>query len=101
MEYLPLAVLGGIISLLGCLNIKGNIRSIHWYNRRKVMEQDIPKYGKAVGCGTLIIGVSCIITAVLQMLFSREAFYYITVIGCVIGLGFILYGQLKYNHGIF
>ena len=101
MEYLPLAVLGGIISLLGCLNIKGNVRSIHWYNRRKVMEQDLPKYGKAVGRGTLIIGISCVVTAILQMLFSQDAFYYIVVIGCVIGLGFILYGQLKYNHGIF
>ena len=101
MEYLPLALLGGILSLLGGLNIKGNLRSIHWYNRRKVMEQDMPKYGKAVGRGTLIIGISCIITAVLQMLFFREIFYYITAAGCVIGLGFILYGQLKYNHGIF
>ena len=58
------------------MNIKGNISTIHSYNRRKVKEEDIPKYGKA-------------------------AIDYIIFPAITIGLAFILYGQIKYNHGIF
>lgn len=38
--------LGVFISVMGIVNIKGNISTIHSYNRRKVKEEDIPKYGK-------------------------------------------------------
>lgn len=39
-------ILGVFISVVGIVNIKGNISTIHSYNRRKVKEEDIPKYGK-------------------------------------------------------
>ena len=35
MDYIPMLALGAIFLVLGCFNIKGNISSIHWYNRRK------------------------------------------------------------------
>ena len=54
MDNLILLILGLFISVLGITNIKGNISTIHSYNRRKVKEEDIPKYGKVVGTGTLI-----------------------------------------------
>jgi len=41
------------------------------------------------------------ITAILQMIFNNEAIWYITVIGIVIGLIFMIYGQLRYNKCIF
>ena len=74
MENIMLLILGVFISVMGIVNIKGNISTIHSYNRRKVKEEDIPKYGKAVGTGTLIIGtlhaklngkelLSCLVTA--------------------------------------
>ena len=78
MDYIPMLALGAIFLVLGCFNIKGNISSIHWYNRRKVLPEDVP-----------------------QIFFETEGLYYITVAGAVIGLGFMLYGQFKYNHGIF
>lgn len=56
MENMMLLVLGICISVLGIVNIRGNISRIHSYNRRKVKEEDVPKYGKAVGTGTLIMG---------------------------------------------
>ena len=46
MENIILLILGVFISVLGIVNIKGNISTIHSYNRRKVKEEDIPKYGK-------------------------------------------------------
>ena len=41
------------------------------------------------------------ITAILHMIFNNEAIWYITVIGIVIGLILMIYGQLRYNKGIF
>ena len=61
MDNLMLLILGLFISVLGIVNIFGNVSTIHSYNRRKVKEEDIPKYGKAVGTGTLVIGVSFVL----------------------------------------
>ena len=85
---------------MGIVNIKGNISTIHSYNRRKVKEEDIPKYGKAVGTGTLIIGVSLVLGFIVSF-WSEEMIAYITYPAVVVGLGFMLYGQFKYNKGIF
>ena len=76
MEYLGLLVMGILLSTLGIVNIRGNISTIHAWNRKRVKEADIPRYGRAIGAGTLVIGLG-------------------------IGLALILYAQLKYNHGIF
>jgi len=100
MDNILLLILGIFLSVFGIVNIKGNISTIHSYNRRKVKEEDIPKYGKAVGTGTVIIGVSLIL-AYLVTFWNEAAIDYIVIPAMVIGLAFILYGQIKYNHGIF
>lgn len=100
MDNVLLLILGVFLSVLGVVNIKGNISTIHSYNRRKVKEEDVPKYGKAVGTGTVIIGVSLIL-AYLVTFWNEAAIDYIVIPAMVIGLAFILYGQIKYNHGIF
>lgn len=101
MKYLSLLFLGIIIMIMGVTNLKGNISTIHWYNRRKVSETDAPKYGKAMGLGTLIIGVSMVITAILQMIFDLECIFYISLTGIIVGLIVMLFAQFKYNKGIF
>ena len=100
MDNLILLILGLFISVLGITNIKGNISTIHSYNRRKVKEEDIPKYGKVVGTGTLIMGVSFIL-GYIALFWSETAMAVIILPGVVVGLGFMLYGQFKYNKGIF
>ena len=50
MENYLLLIMGILSSVIGAVNIKGNIRTIHAYNRRNVREEDIPKYGRAVFC---------------------------------------------------
>lgn len=100
MDNVLLLILGILLSVLGSVNIKGNISTIHSYNRRKVKEEDIPKYGKAVGTGTVIIGASLIL-AYLVTFWNEGAIDYIVIPAMAIGLAFILYGQIKYNHGIF
>lgn len=92
-----LLVLGLVICALGIINIKGNITTIHFYNRQRVQEEDVPKYGKAVGTGTLIMGLSLIVSAFLK----DEILPFIIIPCFIVGLIFILYGQFKYNKGIF
>lgn len=100
MDNLMLLILGLFISVIGIVNIKGNISTIHSYNRRKVTEEDVPKYGRAVGTGTLIIGISFVI-AYFTAFWDKSAMAYIMVPAIVVGLVFILYAQIKYNRGIF
>ena len=101
MEYIFLLIFGICITILGIFNLKGNILSIYWYNRLKITEENRKKYGKSMGIGNLIIGICMTITAILQMIFYNENIWYITVLGIVIGLIFMIYGQIKYNKGIF
>ena len=100
MENMMLLVLGICISVLGIVNIRGNISTIHSYNRRKVKEEDVPKYGKAVGTETLIMGISLVL-AYIAAFWNESMMPYIVFPAVTIGLVFILYGQIKYNHGIF
>lgn len=100
MDNIALLILGVFIAFLGIVNIMGNISTIHSYNRRKVKEEDVPKYGRAVGTGTLIIGAS-LIAAFVTAFWSEKAMSFIVIPALVIGLGFILYAQFKYNKGIF
>lgn len=101
MEYIILLIFAICIIILGIFNFKGNIASIHWYNRSKVTRENTKKYGKIMGIGTLIIGICMVVTAILQMIFNNENIWYITVLGIIIGWIFMIYGQLKYNKGIF
>lgn len=100
METFTLIILGLVISGLGILNRKGNISTIHSYHRKRVKEEDIPAYGKVVGTGTLIIGLSCLLSAVVSF-WNKEIGEFLTLLFFIIGFGFILYGQFKYNKGLF
>ncbi len=100
MDNIAMLIFGLFVSALGIVNIMGNISTIHSYNRRKVREEDIPKYGKAVGTGTLIIGASFVVGFAVSFI-SELILLVIVLPATAVGLGFILYGQFKYNHGIF
>lgn len=100
MEDIFLLILGLFISAIGIVNIKGNISTIHSYNRRKVKEEDVPKYGRAVGTGTLIMGVACIISFIIGF-WSKTAMAFIIIPAFIAGVAIILYAQFKYNRGIF
>ena len=93
--------LGLILFVIGIFNRKGNISTIHWYNRRKVSEADRPAYGKWMGWGTILCGAGLMAGGILQY-FAPEGIWSIpVVVGLVIGLGLMLYAQLKFNHGLF
>ncbi len=93
--------IGVICVLFGIFNMCGNIGSIHWYNRRKVTKENQKAYCMFVGIGTLIVGASIIVGAVIQALGNILASGLAIGIGVLIGLVFILYAQFKYNRGLF
>lgn len=100
MEHISLLAVGAILCLIGISNMRGNIKAIHSYNRKHVKETDVPKYGKVVGLGTLIIGLFMIAAYVVTLFTDSDVTGYVMTAGVVIGLGVILYGQFKYNKGI-
>ena len=86
MENIIMLILGVFISVVGIVNIKGNISTIHSYNRRKVKEEDIPKYGKTVGTGTLIIGISLVLGFILYTANDNKGSKYVLYIISIVNL---------------
>ena len=100
MENLALLIFGLLLSVMGIVNMTGDIGTIHAYNRRKIREEDIPKYGKAVGAGTFIMGAA-LVAAFIVAFWKEELVAFILLPAVVVGLALILYAQFKYNRGIF
>ena len=100
-EYLPLLMMGLLLVAVSVPNLLGRPWTIHRYNRRRVSEENIPAYGRAMGAGTLVIGAAIMITAVCQMILDVEALFFLIVAGLVIGVAIMLYAQFKYNGGLF
>ena len=98
---LELLGLGIILVIMGVFNMCGNIGSIHWYNRRKVTKENQKPYCLLVGLGTLILGVSLIVSGFIQAFIGVEISAIFTVSGIFIGLPIIMYAQFKYNKGLF
>jgi len=101
-------ILGVILIVLGIMNMKGNISSLHWYHRQRVTEEDRKPFGKLVGLGTLIIGIALVISGILFWISEVTATELwliigcvITVVGIVVGLILSFYAMIKYNKGIF
>ena len=100
-DSLELLGLGAIISSLGIFNLWGNIGSIHLYNRRKVTKENQLPYCRCVGLGTLIVGLSMILSGIVQAFAGMEVGGIIIIVGFMVGLSLIVYAQFKYNKGIF
>ena len=107
-SYYGIIIIGFIFIVIGMFNMKGNISSLHWYHRKRVMEKDIIPFGKKIGLGMIMIGCSAIlfgIFSIMSELFNQEIFSMIGTIvfsiGIIIGLMFNFYAMLKYNKGIF
>lgn len=106
--FIAVSGLGILISILGVINMSGNISSLHWYHRQRVSEENRKKFGKLVGLGTFIIGLAMIIFGVLLWVFEQTQLNAWLIIGMVelianIAVGMIIsfYAMKKYNGGIF
>ena len=106
--FLSLAAVGVILSILGAVNMTGNISSIHWYHRKRVTEENRKPFGRLVGLGTILIGISIILYGALLFAFEKTrigglmiAATAILIVGLVTGLALNFYAMIKYNKGIF
>ena len=106
--FITVSGLGILIAILGIINMTGNISSLHWYHRQRVTEENRKPFGKLVGLGTLIIGLSMIVFGILFLIFEQTQLQAFVVIGVIelivsiiVGMFVSFYAMKKYNGGIF
>ena len=108
MESIVSAIIGVVCIIIGCINRTGNVSLLHSYHRKRVSEEDMLPFGKAVGIGMIIIGVSLLVHGVLIFLasyFTKSAYSVaanaVLIVGLAVGTGITFYAMFKYNKGIF
>ena len=106
--FITVSGLGILVSILGIINMRGNISTLHWYHRQRVTEENRKPFGKLVGLGTLIIGLSMIVFGILFLIFEQTQLQAFVVIGVIelivsiiVGMIVSFYAMKKYNGGIF
>ena len=103
------AFLVGVMCVaIGISNMKGNISMLHSYHRKRVTEEDRIPFGRTVGIGMIIIGISIIIQSGLFIanLYTENKIFLligniVLVVGLPAGLIISFYAMIKYNKGIF
>ena len=108
VEFITVLGLGILISIIGIINMTGNISSLHWYHRQRVTEENRKPFGKLVGLGTLIIGFAMIVFGILFLIFEQTQLEALVIIGVIeliasiiAGMTISFYAMKKYNGGIF
>ena len=106
--FITVSGLGLLISILGIINMTGNISSLHWYHRQRVTEENRKPFGKLVGLGTLIIGIAMVVFGILFLIFEHTQLTVLVIVGVielivsiVAGMIVSFYAMKKYNGGIF
>lgn len=95
-QNIPPFVIGCLLVLLGIFNMRGNISSIHWYQRRKVTKENQPAYCRCRGIGTALCGIAVII----GVAFPDARGVLFSILLCA-GLLLMVFAQFKYNKGLF
>lgn len=106
MAGIATAIIGAIIVILGIINMTGNIASLHWYHRKNVTEKNVKPFGRRVGLGTLIIGVSVMLFGGAMALFDGNETVVLVatallIVGIAVGMIITFRAMYKYNGGIF
>ena len=101
-------LVGVVCIVLGISNMRGNISSLHSYHRSRVSEEDRIPFGKQVGLGIIIVGISIIVFSVLSSvtLYTENDIFILVgtavlIIGIILGLVISFHAMIKYNKGIF
>ena len=100
-ELILQIIIGFSLIILGIINMKGNISMLHSYHRKRVKKEDIIPFGKKVGIGSIIIGITIILAGVFTILNYTHISNVVLSIGIIIGITIIFYAMFKYNKGIF
>ena len=107
-KFITFMILGVAIIVMGVLNTRGNISTMHAHHRRRVSEENRLPFGKMVGAGTIVIGVSLFLNGVLRavtyftkiLVFSKVGTG-VVIVGLLVGCTIMFTPMFKYNKGIF
>lgn len=89
--------LGAVLLFIGFTNIGGEISTVKWLQRRNVAPENEKPFGRLMGAGTVLCGVSVL---VLSLFYRFDVTVYLVAAGLAIGVGLMLCACLKYNRGL-
>ena len=108
LEFITTALIGVIVCVLGGINMTGNISTLHSYHRKRVSEENKKPFGRLVGIGTIIIGLTVIAFGALMFAAEKTSADYLVIVGTalmivglVVGSTIAFLAMKKYNGGIF
>lgn len=96
-------IVAAVIMIVSIAIYRGKTDLIHDYHQTKVTNKTA--YGKAFGKALFVVAMAPLLSGIIGLLGSSDMIAIIAVavliIGIVIGIGFIITVQKKYNKGIF
>ena len=93
-------LVSALFTVLGIAIYKGKTDLIHDYRQTKVTDKSA--YGKAFGKAMLVIAIIMLLSGIIGLFENLTILAVaILIIGLVIGIGFIVVVQKKYNKGVF
>ena len=107
VTFLSCFFIGLFLVVIGILNTKGNISSLHSYHRHRVREEDRLPFGRMVGLGTILCGVAVVVFGALMLVYETTqilAFSLVgtalLLVGLAVGTVLMFRAMFKYNGGI-
>jgi len=100
-EFIIEIIIGLVLIIIGIFNMKGNLSLLHSYHIKRVKKEDKILFGKKVGIGSIIIGITIILAGIFTILNYTNIANIILAIGLITGFILIFYALFKYNKGIF
>ena len=101
-------VVGCLCIVFGAVNMTGNLSTLHSYHYHRVSEQDRKPFGRLVGLGTILVGVSILLYGVFMFIYEKTQSNIwvwigtpLMLVGIIVGLVISFYAMIKYNKGIF
>ena len=93
-------LVSALFTVLGIAIYKGKTDLIHDYHQTNVTDKSA--YGKAFGKAMLVIAIIMLLSGIIGLFENLTILAVaILIIGLVIGIGFIVVVQKKYNKGVF
>ena len=101
-------LVGGLCIAFGAVNMTGNLSTLHSYHYHRVKKRDKKTFGRLVGLGTILVGISIMTFGFFMYVYEKthsELWVWICtplmIVGILIGMGISFYAMIKYNKGIF
>ena len=106
--FITCFLVGCLCIVFGLINMTGNLSTLHEYHRRRVSEQDRKPFGRQIGLGTVLVGVSVLSYGACLLIYDKTQSNVVIwigvgvlIVGTVVGAIVSFRAMTKYNKGIF